>query len=118
MKRRGVVLITEEDIAAMLHVGEGQRVIGVRDDWARMGIQVMIEGPGLPECAEGTCAVTVSPSLFYDPALRLKIQALIDRWDHKAGRRPMDVTDRLIEILAGDFDPRWETAPELKEVDS
>lgn len=51
--KRGIWILDEEDIAKLIKLPEGQRVIGVREDWRRLSIQVGIEGEGLPEVEPG-----------------------------------------------------------------
>lgn len=51
---RGIWLIDEDDIARLIKLPKGQRVIGVHGDWQCMSIQVGMDGEGLPEVAPGT----------------------------------------------------------------
>ena len=57
--KRGIWVIDEEELTRLLQLPEGQRVVGVRDDWQRMSILVCVEGDGLPEVTPGTEAPIV-----------------------------------------------------------
>lgn len=56
---RGVVYIDEEELARLLRLPDGQAVLGLRDDFTRQAIAVLVEGPGLPEVPVGTDAPEV-----------------------------------------------------------
>lgn len=50
---RVVYQLSEQLISAILKLPEGQRVIGVRDDFYSLSVLVMVEGPDLPEHEPG-----------------------------------------------------------------
>ncbi len=52
-RRRALVLLDEQLIANILGLPEGVRVIGIRDDFARLGVMVMVEGDSLDPVPEG-----------------------------------------------------------------
>jgi hypothetical protein len=52
--RRGIWVLDEDDIAKLIGLPKGQRVIGVHEDWQRLLILVAVEGEGLPEVVPGS----------------------------------------------------------------
>lgn len=53
LKRRGQILLGEEDLIRLLNLPEGYWIRGVRDAFAHVGICIMICGPELAEVADG-----------------------------------------------------------------
>lgn len=51
-RRRGIVIIPESDIAALVKLEPGQRIAGMRDDPMRQSFMVLVEGAGIPACHE------------------------------------------------------------------
>lgn len=54
MTGKAIYRITEQDLARLLKLPAGQRVIGVSADFQSLSALVMIAGPGLPEHTPGT----------------------------------------------------------------
>lgn len=106
VRNRGVWRIDEEDIARAVRLPEGQRVIGVRENWPMLSIDVMIEGSGLPDVQESQIPPYIGRGLP-DVDLKRRIESLADELeraadeltdDHEAyGYR--DSADRLRELV-------------------
>lgn len=61
LRRRGVVLVDEEQLARLLALPEAWRMLGFQPFPARMSIGVLVEGPDLPECPLGAEPPFVDP---------------------------------------------------------
>jgi hypothetical protein len=51
--RRGVYEIGDDELARLLRLPPGQRVLSVSSNWARLSLLIMVEGEGLPEVFPG-----------------------------------------------------------------
>jgi hypothetical protein len=75
VKRRGVVMLAQEDIHRLLKLGPGEHVSGVLADSVRDAILIRIDGDetsDLPECADGTYPMYVErPFAMVDLRRRL-----------------------------------------------
>jgi hypothetical protein len=52
VKRRAIVQLSQQDLERLLQLPDGMTIVGVRDDWARFGVRVLIEGGFLDEVPE------------------------------------------------------------------
>jgi len=51
---RALLVLDEEALHMILHLPDGVRIVGVRDDFMHNGVMVMLEGDYFPTTAEGT----------------------------------------------------------------
>jgi hypothetical protein len=79
VRRRAVVLISDEDIASMLALDEGERIHSFWPDQERFGIMVGIEGEHLAQVADMAQAPRVHRTLMME-ALRRQVAELRDAW--------------------------------------
>ncbi len=103
VRRRGVVRLNEDDIAAMLRLRKGQRVIGMWPNHPAMSIDVGIEGEGLPVVAPGAEAPRVPTGSYVDLRLRERLVRLLDGYSKE--RYGPDLAERIRRVLAGDLTP-------------
>lgn len=52
-RRRGIYAIGDDDLARLLRLPAGQRVVSVSTDWQTTSVLLMVEGEGLPEQPAG-----------------------------------------------------------------
>jgi hypothetical protein len=52
-RRRAVLFLSEDMVRAMLKLPDDVRILGIKDDFLRMGVQVLFEGNRFPTCPEG-----------------------------------------------------------------
>lgn len=74
-RRRALAFLSEQQIAQVLALPEGARVIGVRDDFQRMGVLVMLEGDAYEPVSEA-CEPPRVPAVLLAPpdeALRASV---------------------------------------------
>jgi hypothetical protein len=116
-RNAGIVWLNHEDIAQLIDLPEGQVVRTVAADWQRMAVGVVIEGEGLPDCAEGSYPETVPTGPYVDLTLRQKIRALLDRYDEaRDGDGADDMAAMLEMVLTRELDPRIDMPEDLKAV--
>lgn len=109
-RHRGIVWLDARAAESMLRLPPGQRVVSVNADWLRDGIAFIVEGPGLPEQAEGVEPARVPPGDYVDFHLLDKIRALAERWNtgHDPSKQHDELHALLVATLSGRFDPRTE----------
>lgn len=95
MRRRGVVMLHEEDIARLLKLGPGEWVSGVMGDDLRIGILIRIDGDETSDLA--TCAPGHMPQQIERPFAMVEMRR------------------RLLAVLAADQTPE-ETAAEIRSI--
>jgi len=93
---RGIWQIDQESIARAVDVPDGQRVIGVRENWPMLSIDVMLEGPGLPEVNEAMVPPYVGRGLP-DVDIKRRIAALA----HELERCADSETDDRVSLAYG-----------------
>jgi hypothetical protein len=47
-----LISLTEEDIVALLDIPDDVRILGIRDNWRTMGLEIMVEGERFEETSE------------------------------------------------------------------
>ena len=45
--RYAIVHLSRQELEQLLQLPAGLRIVGVRDDWARIGVRIMVEGEAL-----------------------------------------------------------------------
>lgn len=105
---RGIVWLTEDDVANLLYIPGTQRIVGLVAKPERACIGVLVEGEGLPPVAYRAEAPTLPMSPYVDLALRAKLEALIKRYDTDEWRELVEMVRR---VLSGDLDPRTGVPP-------
>jgi hypothetical protein len=114
-RNAGVVWLNHEDIAQLLELPEGQRVVTVDASWTRMAVGVVIEGEGLPDREPGAEVATVPTGPYVDLTLRQKVRALLDRYDvGRDGNLAADLAAMLEKVLTRELDPRIDLPEELR----
>lgn len=53
-RRRAIVFVGEDVLCRILDLPPSLRIIGVKADWERMGVQIMVEGDDLDVVHPGT----------------------------------------------------------------
>lgn len=111
VRRRGIVRLDENVLCELIRLPEGQRIIGFRPDFARLCIDVCVEGDGLPEVITSGEAPVVSVDPYLTayslwagrgPELAEMVQVLVD--EHLPGDNA--IIDLLAQTLDGTYDPR------------
>lgn len=64
---RVLVFLSETDLARLLRLPGGQYVAGVRDDFPRMGMQILVEGDGLAPVPLGTTPPEINNGRWWVP---------------------------------------------------
>lgn len=59
-RRRGIYEIGDDELCRLLQLGAGQHVVSVNTSWERLSLLIMVEGPGLPECAPGNHPMVIN----------------------------------------------------------
>lgn len=54
MRHRAIIRLHEEDLWQLFRLGQDERVLSTGSDWLGGSVNVLIEGPNLPESMEGT----------------------------------------------------------------
>lgn len=60
-----IVMIGERELTRMFQAPKGTRIMSVHADWMSRSINIMLEGPELPICEDGTVPVLVDA--IYEP---------------------------------------------------
>lgn len=118
IRRRGVVRLNEDDVAAMLRLRKGQRVVGMWPNPPANSIDVGIEGEGLPVVEPGMEAPHVPADPYVDLRLRQRlVQLLADYDEERHGHEVSDFAERVRRVLAGDLTPLADSPLYVQEVD-
>lgn len=106
MKNQALVMIYEEQLAKLLRLPEGQRVIAVSSDFTRSSVVLLIEGDGLDPVPEGEQRPRIIAGDQLDLELRAKVEHLADHWDSERYPMAHDVIEWINATLSGEIDPR------------
>ena len=115
VRRRGVVLVDEEQLARLLALPEAWRVLAYQPYPVRASIGVLVEGPDLPECALGAEPPFVEPPAPAGgglharllPLIRAAIAGAADRCQHTDPSPMVDLpcpecaAAAVVELLTG-----------------
>jgi hypothetical protein len=111
---RGIIWLTEEDLADLLYIPGSLRIVGFVAKPERGCMGVILDGEGLPSVARRAEAPTLPLSPYVDLDLRPKLAALIERYngeDERYGPGAGDFAECVLRILSGDLDPRTDMPP-------
>lgn len=82
-RRRAVAFLSEQQIARMLALPEGLRVAGVRDDFVRNGVSVLVEGNALDPVPENVVPPDLLLAMLDSSALAMRAE--VSGWDRNEG---------------------------------
>ena len=82
MRRRALIAITEEDIRSLLELPDDVRIMGVRDNWRAMGIELMVEGERFEETSEHAEPPFLEKNVHYEliKVLTDEEEVYLKRW--------------------------------------